>query len=180
MTVRPDDTGVPVRVDAVTFRGDSFRWPIYYGYRVGHAIGRRGVWIEAEFLHLKVIANQESLAPPVESFAITHGMNFILVNVVWAAPEHDRARVGWMVRAGLGPTLPHAESRVDGRWQEGYELGGAGIQLAPGIVVRVTRVLRMTGEYKFTFARPSVEVAGGHALAAVRTHHVAWGLAAAF
>jgi hypothetical protein len=127
-----------------------------------------------------VIANQDSLAPPVESFAMTHGMNFILTNVMWARPDAGRTRLSWIARAGMGPTLPHAETRVRGRIREGYELGGLGFQLAPGIAIRLTRGLRVTSEYKFTLARPTLEVAGGQAVTAVRTHHMALGLAATF
>jgi hypothetical protein len=180
ITVRPEDGSPPLRVEAVTFRGESFHSPIYYGYRVGHSVGDRGLFIEGELIHLKVIANQDSLAPPLESFAMTHGMNFILANVVWTMRDDRRSRFGWVARAGIGPTLPHAETRVRGRIREGYKLGGLGIQLAPGFAIRLTRALRVTSEYKFTLARPTLDVAGGQAATTVRTHHIAFGLAAVF
>jgi hypothetical protein len=169
-----------MRIDAVTFRSESFRSPIYYGYRLGRGVGQRGFWIEAELIHLKVIANEVSLAPPLDALAMSHGMNFILVNVVWKRPLARRSRHEWVLRAGIGPTLPHTEVRIHGQAHEGYEAGGLGAQLSGGVALRLTRTLRLTGEYKFTFANPTLDVPGGDLHTSVRTHHVVWGVAAVF
>jgi opacity protein-like surface antigen len=179
ITVRPAAGRAPVHLERVTFRGESFDAPIYYGYRVGRDIGARGWGVEGEFIHLKVIANEASLRSPVDAFAMTHGLNFLLANVVWTGGGAGRL-VRWAARAGVGPTLPHAESRVAGRAREGYDWGGVGLHLAPGLEVRVTDRLRATGEYKFTFARPVVRAAGGTIATTVRTHHLAFGLAVVF
>jgi len=98
---------------------------------------------------------------------------------VWT-PRDEGHLVQWVARAGIGPTLPHAESRIAGGDREGYEPGGMGLQLAPGVAVHLTRSIRVTGEYKFTLARPTVDVVDGTATTAVRTHHVAFGLSAGF
>jgi hypothetical protein len=176
VTVRLDAIETPVQIDPVNFRGEPLRPPIYYGYRAGRALGAGGLWLEAELIHLKVIADEQSLVRPVEAFAMTHGMNLLLANVVWRIP--NCARLGWLARAGLGLTVPHAETRVAGRDVEGYQLGGAALQLAPGLAIRLTRRLSVTGEYKFTLARAVLDVAGGEVATSLRTHHVAWGLAA--
>jgi hypothetical protein len=110
---------------------------------------------------------------------MTHGMNFILVNAVWRERD-DRRRVRWVARAGVGPTLPHAESRVAGREREDHEWGGAVLQFSPGLEVRLMDRLRVTGEYKLMFAQPTVAAAGGTIAAAARNHNVALGLVATF
>ena len=165
--------------EQVTFRSESFEPPVYYGYRVGYRLGRTGVFVEAELIHLKVIADQASLAAPVQHFAMSHGMNFILANVVWMPPAGDRERrLNVVARAGIGPTLPHVEARVSGEERQGYEAGGVGFQLAPGLAVRVGGPWRLTADYKFTFARPRVSVPGGTITTSLSTHHVTVGICA--
>lgn len=177
ITVR--NGGTPARLDNVSFRSESFKAPIYYGYRVGRDIGGRGLGLEGELIHLKVIAKPAALGPPVEAFAMTHGMNFLLANLVWTGGG-ERQRVRGVARAGVGPTLPHAESRVAGRSAERYEWGGIGVQVAPGVAIRLARSLSLTAEYKFTFARPTVGAAGAALTTTVRSHHGALGIAATF
>ncbi len=113
-------------------------------------------------------------------FAMSHGMNFILANVMWITPAGNRSgRVDVVGRLGLGPTLPHVESRIGREERQGYELGGFGLQVAPGIALLTTRRWRLTAEYKFTFARPHVSVPRGTATTTLRPHHIALGIAAA-
>jgi opacity protein-like surface antigen len=79
------------------------------------------------------------------------------------------------LRAGVGPTIPHAESVVSGVFQEQYELGAVGWQVASGVEARLTRGLLAVAEYKFTRTTQTVGVSGGEAETAIRTHHFAVG-----
>ena len=116
----------------------------------------------------------------LESFSISHGLNFVLVNVVTrralarhAAPDGRVVLVG---RAGLGPTVPHAESQIDGAVQEGYELGALGLHVAAGVDVRLGRRLSAIAEYKLTHTDQSVAISRGRASGALTSHHAVFGL----
>jgi hypothetical protein len=163
----------------VTFRSESFESPIYYGYRMGHRLGRTALFVEGELIHLKVVANEQTLAPPLESLAMTHGMNLILGNALWMRRAgNDRVRV--TLRGGFGITVPHAETRVHGQERGAYEYGSLGWQLAPGVALHATGPLYLNAEYKFTSARPEIETADGQATVPARTHHWLIGVTAMF
>jgi opacity protein-like surface antigen len=163
----------------VTFRSESFESPIYYGYRVGHRLGRTALFVEGELIHLKVVANEQTLAPPLESLAMTHGMNLILGNALWMTRAgSDRVRV--TLRGGLGITVPHAETRIHGQERGAYEYGSIGWQLAPGVAMHATGPLYLNAEYKFTSARPEIETVDGQAAVPARSHHWLLGVAAMF
>jgi opacity protein-like surface antigen len=163
----------------VTFRSESFESPIYYGYRMGHRLGRTAIFVEGELIHLKVVANEQTLAPPLESLAMTHGMNLILGNALWMTRAgSDRVRV--TLRGGFGITVPHAETRVHSQERSAYEYGSIGWQLAPGVAMHVTGPLYLNAEYKFTVGRPEIETVDGQATVPTRTHHWLLGVAAMF
>ena len=190
-----------VTLSGVDYRGQSFQSPQYYGLR-GTWIpkGRRWIGFEGEWIHAKVYAEVEgnvhaigtlrgapidaavALSSIVNRVSMSHGLNFILANV---SARHgfgprdatgDHRLVG-VVRAGAGPTLPHAESQIDNVYFEQYESGGLGVQVGGGIELSVWRRLGAIGEYKFTWASPDIEVAGGgNAKIPSHTHHLAFGV----
>lgn len=184
-------------LDPIDYRGESFTSPVYYGYRVGWILPfAPRLAVEAEFIHLKVFADtsatvtvrgverdqtvnrQQRLDQTVQLFSISHGANFALANLVFRQPlvKHPRGdRVTVSARAGLGPTVPHAESTIDGAFQEQYELGSLGWQLAAGIEVRLMKGLHAIGEYKLTRTNQQVGVPGGHARTLLRTNHLVFG-----
>jgi opacity protein-like surface antigen len=183
---------------AVTFRGDSFTPPLYYGFRAGRFFGSRPwLGIEAEFIHLKLYARTGEtvtasgqlhgvpldgalrLDTVVQHLSISHGLNLLLANVVARVPLAGNGYRGTVatVRAGVGPTIPHAESRVLGvAAPERYELGAAGLQLAAGVEQRVAGRVWLLAEYKFTRSDQTVAVAEGQAEVLARSHHVVVGL----
>lgn len=99
----------------------------YYAWRVGRWRGGRG-W-ELELVHHKLYL--ENPPPEVQHFEVTHGYNLVFVNRAWA-------RGGWILRAGAGPVVAHAESVVRGEWGpsnrglfgSGYEVAGPAAQVA--------------------------------------------------
>lgn len=177
----------------VEFEARSFAAPQYYGYRAGRYFGaRRRVGLEFEFIHIKVIAktdrayeyrDRSGLFDPapgpvlmrqvVERYAMSHGLNFLLVNAVARQPVGSRAALS--ARLGAGPTLPHAESTVGGLVQEQYEYAGMGGHAAAGIELRVKGPLSAMLEYKATYARPRITIAQGTGRTTTLSHHVAFG-----
>lgn len=193
------DQRTEIEIESLAYRAESFRSPPYYGYRIGW-IPDAHSWlsIEAEFIHAKVFAETGGTArirgmlrgalvdaplpvsPIVQRLAMSHGLNFILANL---ALRRDIGADSWgphrlvaVVRVGAGPTLPHAESTVEGLALEQYEAGGLSAQAAGGLEVTLWRRLTALGEYKFTWATPRIDVARGHATLPARSHHLAAGL----
>lgn len=186
-----------LRFDPIAYRGENFTSPFYYGYRVGWDLPfAPGFAIEAEFIHLKVFADtgaivmargaiggqpvsrQQRLDETVSLFSISHGANFVLANVVFRQPIAGGPGgdpVTFVARAGLGPTVPHAESTIDGAFQMQYELGSLAWQLAAGVEMRVVKGLHALGEYKFTRTNQTVSISGGTAQTQLRTHHGVFG-----
>jgi hypothetical protein len=188
----------------VHYRGESFRSPQYYGVRVTWSPdSRRWLGLEGEWIHAKVYAEVDRVVQmqgtlrgvPVDSsaplsslvqrLAMSHGLNFLLMNVAvrhGLGPVDTRGghRVMAVVRAGAGPTFPHAESHVDQVAKDQYETGGLGAQVGGGLEYSLWRGLGALGEYKFTWASPEIEVAGGQAKVPARSHHVVFGMTYGF
>jgi opacity protein-like surface antigen len=189
-----------IRAEGVTYRGRSFEFPLYYGYRVMWLPNDAStIGVEYEFIHAKVYAETDGVvrlrgtlrgapvdaALPLSSVArrldMSHGLNFFLANVVVRRPFGPSASGGSprfvaVARAGAGPTLPHAESTIDGVDREQYEAGGLGVQAAGGLEVALWRGLAAVGEYKWTWAKPTIEITGGQATIPSGSHHAAVGV----
>ncbi len=179
-TVRIDlpDQALALTYDTVAFSAEPFASPQYYGIRIGRRLGRTDRFgLEVEFIHLKVYA--DSMDAVVTRYAMSHGLNFLLVNAVARQPIGG-GRATLVARGGIGPTLPHAETTVFGVEREQYQFGGVGWQAATGIEIALTRRLRAEAEYKFTFARPAISVAGGTGRTTTATHQITFGLAVPF
>jgi opacity protein-like surface antigen len=184
---------------SLDYHGESFTPPVYYGYRITYFPPQLSWFgVEAEFIHLKVYARTDAVTRvsgrfmgtpfdhevPVadipESFSLSHGLNFALVNVVargvLSSSGGADGRVELLGRVGLGPTIPHAESRVDGVFHEGYEIGAPGLHVAGGIEVRLVRGLSAMAEYKLTSTNQTVAISEGHAHGRFTSHHVVFGV----
>lgn len=184
----------------VDYRGESFRSPQYYGVRATW-ISEAHPWlgIEGEWIHAKVFAEVDRnvrvvgtlrggpidavvpLSSIVRRLSMSHGLNFILASVaarrVFGPPKADGSpRIVGVVRAGAGPTMPHAESHLDNSFVDQYEGGGLGTQVGGGLEIALWRRIGALGEYKFTWASPEIDVAGGQAKIPSRSHHFVFGL----
>jgi hypothetical protein len=177
----------------VDFEARPFASPQYYGWRVGRSFGaERRFAAEFEFIHAKVIAKTQGVypvsgllpepvvPPPMNSivarYAMSHGLNFLLGNVAWRTPLGN-GPMTMVLRGGLGPTVPHAESTIGGLVREQYEYGGIGGQAGAGIEFRFWRFVAPAVEYKFTYARPTISVDQGTGRTTAASHQVAVGLA---
>ena len=204
VTLALPDRQTAVEIAGVEYRAESLTSPQYYGYRVTWVPDRhRWIGLEAELIHAKVYAETDRavrflgtlrgvevdavlpLSSVVQRLAMSHGLNFILANVVLRrelGPVDARGMHRFVVvaRAGAGPTVAHAESAVEHVNSEHYEAGGLGTQVAGGFEATVWRRLAVLGEYKFTWATPRLDVAGGQATIPARSHHAVAGLAYRF
>lgn len=194
------DRQTAIEIDGVEYRGESFRSPQYYGYRITWIPdGHRWIGIEAEVIHAKVFAQAGRvvrirgtlrgaavdaslpMSSIVQRLAMSHGLNFIFANVavrreLGPVDAQGTSRLVAVVRAGAGPTVQHAESTIDHVNRDQYESGGLGAQAAGGLEMTLWRSLGVIGEYKFTWATPRIDVAGGQATVPARSHHLVGGL----
>ena len=193
-----------LEIDGVEYRGESFRSPQYYGVRITWIPEtRRWMGIEGEWIHAKAFAEVNRavrmrgtlhgaaidaslpLSSLVQRLAMSHGLNFALANLAvrreWGPVDSQGIRrLTAVARAGAGLTTPHAESHIDHVPRDQYEIGGAGAQVGGGLEVSVLRGMGLLTEYKFTWATPRIDVAGGEASVPVRSHHVVFGVAYRF
>ena len=200
LTISQPTLGNNLTFERVRFRSRSFDRPLYYGFRGGYFLHRIPfLGFEPEFIHLKVfsdpqqqlrvagqrrnarIAGELRLGEIVQQYSISHGVNLLLFNV---ATRHHIARDGdapdgrliVAARAGVGPTLPHTESSIEGLAQEQYETGRVGWQAAGGAEFKLWQQWYVFGEYKFTRSRQRNKVAAGTAESVLHTHHGVFGL----
>ena len=200
LRVSQPSLGNDLSFEGVRFASRSFDPPLYYGFRGGYFSGRApSLGVEAEFIHLKVYSDPQQrvraagtrrgatfarelpLGEIVQQYSISHGVNLLLFNVAarhQAGRDADspKGRLILTARAGLGPTLPHTESSVDGQRQEQYEVGRLAWQAAGGAELRLWRGAYALGEYKFTRTRQRGEIFSGTAESLLRTHHGVFGL----
>jgi hypothetical protein len=195
VTVRQPALDTAVAFHDVRFAAKPLQDPNYYGWRIGYEpAGRFG--LEFEFVHLKVIgetgrtyrisgrfagANADDLVAPmnelVQRYSMTHGLNFLLVNLVAKLPVfRPSGRTSMTARIGAGPTIPHAETTVGGRSRAEYEYGGLGVHAAVGLTVRVFHRVAALVEYKLTYARPEIDLVDGTGTTTAVSHHLAGGV----
>jgi hypothetical protein len=179
--------------EGVRFAARPLESPQYYGVRIGRLFGGRGRWgIEVEFVHLKVISETARTYPVsgelaglmideptrmdsiVQRYDMTHGLNFLVVNLVSRRPVGN-GRFSIVSRVGVGPTLPHAESSIGFVNRQQYEYAGPGLHAAGGVAVRVNDWFTPFIEYKLTAARPTISVPAGTGRTTSVSHHGAIG-----
>lgn len=199
LTLAQPAEGTSVTLSPVRYDSASLDAPIYYGYRVGFFPRSGWFGVEAEFIHLKVIADTgrmtnvegllrgqpvgtpRPLAQIIQRFSITHGVNLLLFNAVvrrqGAASSGDQPRWTLSGRFGAGASIPHPESTLDGVTLERYEWGAFGIEGAAGTEVRLGGPVYILGEYKLTRTVQNVAIARGSARTPLVTHHLVAGLA---
>ncbi|MGH8094813.1 MAG: outer membrane protein [Chthoniobacterales bacterium] len=122
----------------------------------------------------------------VESFSISHGLNYALGDVVyrWLPGRRGEDFLGHLqpyAGLGLGVAIPHVESNVGGRLHEEYELRGPGVEGLAGINVELTRHWALMLEYKFTYANlAALDIPRGTIEVTPLTHHLVTGFTFSF
>jgi hypothetical protein len=201
VTVNVPGAGLDVTYQRVHFSARPLDSPQYYVWRVGRLFGAHERFgVEFEFTHLKVIGDTSrsyvasgqvnGVAIPsgsslpmnaeVQEYQMTHGLNFLLVNAVGRWPITSSRRLSLVTRAGMGTTLPHAETEVLGLSQERYEFTGLGVEGSAGLAIQLGHLLSLITDYKVSEARPRITVVSGTAQTRALTQQVAIGLALGF
>lgn len=200
VTIDQPSRATHLDIAGVTFESQSLTSPQYYGYRVGwlHGDPARRQWgLEFEFIHPKVFSRTgpsvhfrgqvdgvpiDATAPMdtlVSRYAMSHGLNFALANVVVRLPLGGApgrpARFAVVARAGAGPTIPHAESTIRGESFDGYQLDGLGVHGAVGVEAHLVGRLSASVDYKLTCAWPTITVVDGTGHTTAVVHHLAVG-----
>jgi lipid A oxidase len=203
--VKQSKAGNDFTIHSLSFGDKSFEDPPYYGLRLGYffeAVPWLGVSLE--FFHFKIlgetseprdISGTRAGAPisttarvdsVVQRFNITHGVNYLMADVMvrhglWKEPEdYPAGRVQLYAGAGVGPVIAHAETTIEGVKREpGYEVGGVGVQGFAGVRVLVFKYLGLFAEGKITHSSLTVGVArGGEARLDETSRHIVVGLTA--
>ena len=201
VTVNVPSSGLSVTYQGVQFSARSLDSPQYYMWRAGRLFGpHQRLGVEFEFTHLKVIGDTSrsyvasgqigGVAIPsgsslpmnaeVQEYQMTHGLNFLMVNAVGRFPIKSGRRLSLVTRAGLGTTLPHAETEVLGQSHERYEFAGLGVEGSAGVAVKLSHLFSLLADYKVSDARPRITVVGGTGQMNALTQQVAIGLAVGF
>src|SRR4029453_16274966 len=113
-------------------------------------------------------------------FELSHGLNFLMGNVVLAWPISSRGSeplIEIVGRAGAGPTIPHVESSFRSHDEDGYQLGRVAGDAAIGAEIRLSSRLSAVVDVKVTRTRQRVGVGPADIDATFTTRHVVAGVA---
>ena len=186
--------GTDLTFHDVSYEGRDFETPPYYGARLLWFPAENSHWgFGAEFFHMKLYADtgdivhvtgsrngagvndNERINDTIESFSISHGLNFPLADLVyrWLPSERWQPYVG----IGVGAVIPHVESSVGGTFHEEYQFHGPGAEALAGVNFDLTRHWGVMFEYKFTYANlDSLDIPGGSIELTPLTHHLVAGI----
>lgn len=159
------------------YRTEGFKLPVYYSWKAGTALNKKG-W-ELELIHLKIILSNNP--PEVQQFEVSHGYNYLTVN-------HIRDLDFMILRFGLGTIISHPESIVRNQWynnhqgimNRGYHFSGIAVQVAAEKRFQIKGGFFCTLEVKAAAAYAKVGIADGHATVPQAGLHGLFGLGYTF
>jgi hypothetical protein len=195
-TLSVDAPSVDVRVGPVTYAGESWRSPIYYGWRVRRTSDLRP-WIgfEVEFTHAKAIADvarvvsvehdglveSVSLATILPRLELSHGLNLALANVVVVRTlPWSNGRWALIGRGGIGLAIPHVEATIPGTSRDAYQLAGWAGAVGGGVEWRAWRNLYVVADVRISLADVTFDVGDTSIHGTFRTAHANSGVALRF
>ncbi len=165
-----------IRFNNVKFEDESFKPPIYYAVNLGYYIPNTILGFELEFIHSKVYAQTDKvvntngywrneyingeviLGDYIQSFSISHGLNFLFLNILFQHNllrrdnnnSQQKQKLRLINKLGLGFLIPHMESEKE---ISKYETNGPSLHLSLCIKYNLYKIIFLNGEYKFTIAR---------------------------
>ena len=163
------DRQTELEIAGVEYRGESFKFPLYYGYRVTWIPDRyRWLGIEAEYIHAKVFSQTDQsvnvrgtldgvpvegsvqLSSIVQRLAMSHGLNFFFGSVavrreLGFVDSRGTPRLVAIARVGAGPTMPHTEVTIGSEHVDQDESGGLGMQVGGGLQFAVWEGVGVVG-----------------------------------
>ena len=150
-TLSIDQTSGPSFEFSADYETRPFTSAPYSDWRVSRWVGEAG-W-ELEFLHHKIYL--KNTPPGIETFRMTNGYNFLLLNRAWEVH-------GFVLRAGGGVIIPFPISKIgDTVTDGGYRLAGAGAQAAIGRRFSIGSKFFLAAEAKITLGYAHVDLNGG-------------------
>jgi len=153
-----DSSGAPLTVGPVDYHGNSWHFPLYYGYRGGWSPSGSRFGIEGEWTHAKAIGTTGS--PDLTHFELSHGLNTLLTNVVFRSRGVCGERCTLAFRGGLGVATPHVEADFRGRRVSEYQLAGIATQGGIGMEVRLWEGLHAVIDGRLSHARIEADLPG--------------------
>jgi hypothetical protein len=177
-----EPTGTDLRFSAISWEGESFDDPPYYGLRgiLWPGNGRHGIM--ADFTHIKAkavkhaavelqgtrdgapVPTQEKLSKTFRRLEFTHGYNLFTVNLVRRTASSPRGLVVY-AGAGAGIAIPHVEVRRRDRPPQAqtseYQITGPAVQILGGMEWRVAPRFSLFVEYKLSCATIHGDLKGG-------------------
>ncbi|MDQ6764635.1 MAG: hypothetical protein M3Z22_00815 [Verrucomicrobiota bacterium] len=197
--------GTDLTFHDISYKGRDFETPPFYGARLLWFSSENSHWgYGAEFFHLKLygqtqdrvhvtgerngarVDDVERIENTLQQFSISHGLNFVLADVIyrWFPSERGRGFSGCLqpyAGVGLGAAVPHVESNVGGRFFEEYQLHGPAVQGLVGLNVDLTRHWGVMFEYKLTYAHlGSLDIPNGSIEITPLTHSLVAGITLRF
>jgi lipid A oxidase len=170
----------------VDWFGDSFKRPLYYGYRATWWLTHfnRPRWgVAIDFTHAKVKADLDdpAVGGSFSTLEMTNGINTVTLNALYRRPLDNR--FSFYAGAGAGVAVPHVEVTTipdQGRTFE-YQLTGPAVQGLIGVNMNIAYGFSVFAEYKANFSWNEADLTGGGTLETqVLTHQFAVGLSYSF
>jgi hypothetical protein len=156
-----DAAATALTVGPVDYHGNSWIFPLYYGYRGGWSPAGSRLRFEAEWTHAKAIGDTGSADLP--HFELSHGLNTLLGNVaIRSDARWCRGRCAIVGRVGFGITTPHVEAEFRGRRVNEYQFGGVAAQGGGGVEIRLWRGMTLVGDGRVSYARVEADLPGVH------------------
>jgi len=179
--------GTDLTFEDVRYDADPVEDPVFFGGRLTYWFTEKApqFGLGIEFVHMKMTARtedtvqvtgtrggspvdaREPISDTISAFEMTDGVNLVLFEGFYrfnAEGQWDGlfSRIQPYVGIGLGFSVPHPESTIDGVRSEGYEFAGFATQAIAGTKVFVyKRRVSLFAEYRFTFLDLNVSAAGG-------------------
>jgi lipid A oxidase len=195
-TLSINGADVDFRISEVAYEGQSWRSPIYYGWRLRHTWdGRPNVGMEVEFTHAKAIADvtlvvsiahdgvvdRAPLSTIVSRFELSHGLNLALANVVFVHTlPSSHGRVAIVARGGAGVAIPHIEVKMGHTSHDEYQLAGLAAAVGAGAELRLWRHVHAVTDVRLSFARTTLDVGENTIGGTFRTTHFDTGIGVSF
>lgn len=196
-----------IRFSKIKFKDDSFKPPFYYDVSLGFYIPKTILGFEVEFIHSKVYAQTDKvvnangywngkyingeviLGDYIQSFSISHGLNFLFLNILFQHNllENDnndlqqKSKLRLINKLGFGFLINHIENKIQDDEISKYETDGPALQFSSGIKYNLYKIIFLNGEYKFTVARISgASFVDGSVSTTLLSHHFVFGFSLEF
>ena len=190
--------GTRLNYENVHWRDESYKGPLYYGFKFTYWPNDAILGLSIDFIHYKVFADidrstqvtgvlngqpynqNEPISNTLGRWSISHGVNYFTVNGLLRprpkSGEYGSGKFFPYGGAGFGFVVNHPESDIDNEFFQQYQWGGWTWQVFAGVEYRVNSKWGIFGEYKYTDYHARVETAlNGTGEAHLRTSHFAFG-----